>query len=84
MKLLTENYDPEKHSSLVARHDAFGNKVTPENGWFILDGNDLIQKGDKCFDIYEGWLSDSTGFHIINKMYAYYDGGRWTTWERKL
>jgi len=84
MKLLDENYDRKKHQFLVYGKDAFGNVVEPEPGFRLLNQDEGIKKGDRCFDIYSGWLKGVEGWYAKNDRDAYYYGGRWTVWERKV
>ena len=82
MKLLTENYNYKKHGPLRQDRDAFGNKVVPEKGFRLLK-NEVIQYGDKYFDIYAGWTSGQEAFEVENKWFSN-KHGRCTSWERKL
>ncbi len=84
MKLLTENYNQQIHGYLKERCDAFGNEINPEEGYRFLEGNEIILKGDKHFDIYTGWTSGNEDFYVRNGHHAYFSGGRWTAWERKI
>ena len=83
-ELLTENYDSKKHHYLEDGHDAFGNIVEPEKGYRLLDG-EYIESSDRHFDIYNGWEGGGeNGYQVKMRYTAYYTGGRWTKWERKI
>lgn len=84
MAVLTKNYDIKEHGHLKYGHDALGNEIKPEKGYRLLDENEVIQKGDKAFDIYSGWIGGVEKYHAENKHHAYYNGGRWTAWERRM
>lgn len=83
-KLLTENYDREKHAYLENRKDAFGNPVELEEGFRFLENTEKIKKGDYHFDIYGGWVTGGEDYYAENGHYAGYYGGRWTAWARKI
>lgn len=61
--------------------DCYGDPITPENGYSLIDEGDTIQKGDKPWDVFAGWM-ESDGYHARNQICAQ-SRGRWTTWERK-
>ena len=86
MQLLTENHSYKKHGDLQAGHDAFGNKVEPEEGWRLFEhgeNGDRVAKGDRYFDIYSGWQEYLDNYYVGYSGY-YKDGSRWTAWAKKI
>lgn len=86
-QLITEgNFDNKIHT-LKPWCDAFGNKVEPPEGYYLLrndkDQNDTVQKGDLHFDIYGGWTSGGEDYHVRNGHYVQSEG-RWRAWARKI
>lgn len=84
MQLLEENYSQKKHGYLKHNHDAFGNKLVPEKEYRLLKRGEVVREDDKVFDIYSGWCSGLLEYDAERGHHAYFDGGRWTAWERKI
>ena len=85
-KLIKEgNYDVNVHGYLKAWCDAFGNKVEPPKGYYLLrndaEVNDKVQKGDLHFDIYGGWTDGHGDYHNGGNVLS---EGRWRAWARKI
>lgn len=85
-KLITEgNYDVKIHGKLKPWCDAFGIKVKPPRGYYLLRNdkvrNDKIQMGDIHFDIYSGWTSGGEE-NSVSQGHFVQSGGRWRAWAR--
>lgn len=74
--------DPRHLKCLEHGKDAFGNIITPEEGYRLVNPNEQIQRGDRHFDIYGGWTSGGEDYHVRNGHYAG-GSGRWRCWSRK-
>lgn len=64
-------------------YDAFGNLLTPPNGYHIVPINNLIDKEDMVFDVYSGWLEPGYCNYVSNNGFYTQSIGRWTTYARK-
>jgi hypothetical protein len=63
-------------------HDCSMTPIQPEAGYAIVPKGEVIQKGDKPWDVFAGWIK-SDGYHARNELQAR-SAGRWTCWERPV